>query len=98
MFAARSTRAEQIRFSAGIVFFPVPLRFVHNFAAAPNFKSGGMKYHRLKDVPLAKLRKWLATAERAFGPTCPTARIYRTEIRRRVQLERRARKAVRHVR
>jgi hypothetical protein len=61
-----------------------------------------MKYPTLQDVPLTKLRKWLASAERAFGPTCPTARVYRTEIRRRIERERlkepRCRKAVRHAR
>jgi hypothetical protein len=47
-----------------------------------------MKHHTLQTVPLAKLRRWLAQAELAFGPTCSTARVYRAEIRRRLQVDR----------
>lgn len=44
-----------------------------------------MKYKTLQNVPTAKLRKWLAEAERAFGTKSPTAQVYKSELQRRLQ-------------
>ena len=49
-----------------------------------------MKTNTLDNVPTRKLRKWLATAEQAFGRECSTARVYRAELARREALIRAA--------
>lgn len=54
-----------------------------------------MRYASLNDVPIVKLRKWLAWAVSEFGTDSQTAKIYRREIQRRA---RQSGKGVRHVR
>ena len=95
LFADRLAPAYRRLRPHGQTLFKESLRYFLNVRSP---KVGDM-IAAMQDVPLSKLRKWLDLAERFFGPTSPTAKVYRAELRRRQQITHAsARKGGSHVR